>query len=396
MVRGSKANRVRVSTELMAIVALLAIGPMGSLAAQETKTAPRYAVAAKNSPAEPLAPAASMTRAAAFLDGVAVNWTRQHKCGTCHTNYPYLVARPVLKESNAPALAEVRRFFEERVAHWDDNAKAAKPKWDAEVIATAAALALNDAATTGALHNLSCKALDRMWTLQKPDGGFNWLKCGWPPFEHDDYYGAIVAALGAGGAPGAYAQTHAARAGLAKLRDYFSQNPPPDLHHQTVLLWASTRLDGLMTAEKRSETIARLRHLQRADGGWNLPSLGSWKRRDDSPNLADAPSDGYATGLIVFVLRQAGVPASDPALERGVGWLRSHQRASGRWFTRSLNNDEEHYITNAGTAYAVLALHACGADGERTAQRSPRPSQDMPPALNTAKTESAPVSDRRR
>jgi squalene-hopene/tetraprenyl-beta-curcumene cyclase len=287
-------------------------------------------------------------------------------------------------------MAEVRGFFESRVAHWDDKDKAAKPKWDTEVIATATALAFNDAATTGALHDLTRKALDRIWTLQQPGGGFDWLKCGWPPFEHDDYYGALVAALGVGNAPGKYAESPLARAGLAKLRQYFSHNPPPDLHHQTVLLWASTRLDGLMTAEMRKSTIARLRELQRTDGGWNLPSLGSWRRRDDTPNASDGPSDGYATGLVVFVLRQAGLPASDPALKRGVGWLRSHQRASGRWFTRSLNRDEDHYITNAGTAYAVLALHACDAAGDRTALRTPNLRQISPPsAQDAASAESA-------
>ena len=36
-----------------------------------------------------------------------------------------------------------------------------------------------------------------------------------------------------------------------------------------------------------------------------------------------------------------------------------NQRESGRWFVRSLNTDKYHYITNAGTSFAVLALKAC-------------------------------------
>ena len=35
------------------------------------------------------------------------------------------------------------------------------------------------------------------------------------------------------------------------------------------------------------------------------------------------------------------------------------QYASGRYFTQSLNTDKAHYISNAGTAFAVLALAAC-------------------------------------
>src|SRR5262245_41770295 len=253
----------------LAMLAASMIGPSSS--AEEPKPASPPAKLTPNSPAEPLAPAASMARAAAFLDETAVAWTRQHRCGTCHTNYPYLMARPALKGFADSAMAEVRGFFEERVAHWDDPDKSAKPRWDAEVVATAAALAINDASTTGRLHPLTRRALDRTWTLQKPGGGFDWLKCDWPPYEHDDYYGAIVAALGAGHAPEGYAQSPAAQEGLARLRRYFAANPPPDLHHATILLWASTRLDGLMTEEQRSTTIARLRALQRPDGGWNLP-----------------------------------------------------------------------------------------------------------------------------
>src|SRR5205807_911467 len=71
-------------------------------------------------------------------------------------------------------------------------------------------------------------------------------------------------------------------------------------------------------------------------------------------------SDGYATGFAVYVARQAGVPAADPALRRGVDWLKRHQRASGRWFTPSQAWHTQHRIANAGTAFAVLALHACG------------------------------------
>jgi squalene-hopene/tetraprenyl-beta-curcumene cyclase len=313
-----------------------------------------------NSPAAPIAPTFSAEKAAGFLDAVALDWTRKRQCGTCHTNYAYLITRPALKGGPSPALAEIRTFFENRVAHWDDAEKAAKPRWDAEVVATASALALNDAMTTGTLHPRTRQALDRIWTLQKPDGSWDWLKCGWPPYEHDDYYGAVFAALGVGSAPDGYARSEPARRGLDRLRSYLSSHPAPDLHHKTFLLWASTRLDGLMTPSARAEAVAQLRALQRPDGGWSLPSLGDWTRRDGTPNDKDAPSDGYATGLVVYVLCQAGVPADDPALRRGADWLRSHQRASGRWFTRSLNNDKAHYIANAGTGFALLALSACG------------------------------------
>ena len=61
------------------------------------------------------------------------------------------------------------------------------------------------------------------------------------------------------------------------------------------------------------------------------------------------------TGALEIVLL-----SDHEAIRRGVAWLKVHQRVSGRWFTRSLNNDKAHYITHAGTGFAALALRACG------------------------------------
>ena len=47
------------------------------------------------------------------------------------------------------------------------------------------------------------------------------------------------------------------------------------------------------------------------------------------------------------------------AIQRGAQWLRTHQRQSGGWFTRSLNRDNKHYLSHVGTAFAVMALTAC-------------------------------------
>jgi squalene-hopene/tetraprenyl-beta-curcumene cyclase len=307
-----------------------------------------------NSVDEPMAEKLSLEKAAQFMDASALTWQRERKCSTCHTDYAYLISRPALKDVPSPAMEEARKFVENRVANWET----AKPRWDTEVVASAVALSLNDAQTTGKLHPLTRKALDSMWKLQQPNGAWNWLKCNWPPLEHDDYFGATYAALGVGVAPDNYASTDAAREGLAKLREYFKATPAPDLHHKTMLLWASCKVEGLMSREERDATVKELLSLQRDDGGWSLPSLGDWKRRDNTPNDKAAPSDGYATGLVVYVLRQAGVPPKDKHVQRGLTWLKTHQRASGRWFTRSLNNDKYHFITHAGTGYAVMALQA--------------------------------------
>ena len=60
------------------------------------------------------------------------------------------------------------------------------------------------------------------------------------------------------------------------------------------------------------------------------------------------------------VARELGVPADDARLVRGINWLRTNQRESGKWFTRSPVNECQNLISNVGSAYAVLALQACG------------------------------------
>src|SRR5262245_11765629 len=279
-----------------------------------------------STPGEPLAAELSLAKSAEFLDGETLAWIEERKCASCHTGFPYLLARPALGDPKAPALAKVRTFLEDRVANWDKGGKGAGylkgggslkvSEGVTEVVAIAATLALHDAQSTGKLRPRTRQALDRMWELQRKDGSWTWNKTGLAPLEHDDYFGAVYAALGVGHAPEGYAQSAAARDGVARLQGYLRKNPPPDLHHRTCLLWASLKLDGLMTPAQREQAIKDLLALQRGDGGWSLPSLGNWKRRDGKAKKRTL-SDGYAIGLVLYVLRQAGVPATREPIRRG-------------------------------------------------------------------------------
>lgn len=336
----------------------------GSVRADEPVTAKNFQPPTANRKDEPRAAQFSPARAAHFLDVAALNWTKRHGCFSCHSNLSYLYARPALT-GPAPAQAEVRQGLEDLVSkRWPEKG----PRWDTEVVVAAAALAYNDAATTGKLHPLSRTALDRMWTVQRKDGGFSWYKCNLPPMEIDDHYGATLAAVAAGVAPDGYARTDAARTGLDGIRTYLKANPPRILHHKAMTLWAASYVDGLVTDAARQAMIAELRAAQRPDGGWSAASLGDWKRADKQPQDPSV-SDGYGTGFVVFALRRAGVPADDPALQKGIAWLRANQRESGRWFTRSLARDDTHYLSDAGSAFAIMALAACDPKGTVNAAR---------------------------
>jgi squalene-hopene/tetraprenyl-beta-curcumene cyclase len=331
---------------------------------------------------EPFAPTASLDKARSFLDDAALAWTRSRKCGTCHTNIAYLVGRSAAGPET-PSSREVRRFFEERVTRWDTMGEAKGPYedmannkgwgaidwWPTEVVATAVGLAMNDALGTGKLQPITRQALDRVWTVQREDGAWDWLKADTQPLEADDYYGAAFAALGVSHAPDGYADTPAAVAGLSKLRSYLAHQSSQPLHHRAVLLWAASKRPELMTAVDREQTKKELIALQRPDGGWSLPSLGRWHRKDGTPNDQDAPSDGYATGLAVLVLHSSGLTPADSVLARAISWLKTNQRVSGRWFTRSINRDSYHFISHVGTVYAAMALSATDPGGTRSSSR---------------------------
>jgi squalene-hopene/tetraprenyl-beta-curcumene cyclase len=338
-------------------------------------------------PDEPLARAFSAAQAARYLDAAALSWLKSKNCAACHTPVPYMMARAALAPVRAPAPA-VRRFFEVVTATPEKAFPAHLPP-DARtsvVVVTATALAFDDRATTGKLHPLTRKALDRMWAAQRPDGGWDWPFRDVPPIKDTEHYGVTFGALGAALAPEGYARTEAARKGLGRVRKYLKDHPPTTLHERTMVLWLAQSVAGVLTNAERAQTIKELLAAQRPDGGWSMASLvenpRDPQRATDQGKQARAAkghgtefvvfvgrdnlyrmplaSDGYATGFAIFVAGQAGVPAEDRRLRRGIAWLKAHQRISGRWFTPSLGFHRQHLISNAGTAYAVLALAACG------------------------------------
>ncbi len=302
---------------------------------------------------EPLRDEYSFGAAVAFLDNAAKTWQSDRKCFACHSNYTFMETRPLVSWKT-PVHEELRAELEQL------GANPRKVSFRVmEGVMVACVLAQNDALTTGKLHPVTRQSLDYMWTLQSEDGGFDWLKSDQPPSEVDDHFGATMAVIGVGMAPDAYLDTPAAQAGLTKLREYLKNNAPVNLHQRSMLLLGSLHVDGIMTEAERRAVIDDLLALQKPNGGWGIVSLGNWPRHDGKPDDTEC-SDGYGTGFTLYVLRQAGLPADDPRIEAGIAWLKSNQRTSGRWFTRSQWEDSRHYLSRLGTSYAIRALVACG------------------------------------
>jgi hypothetical protein len=181
-----------------------------------------------------------------------------------------------------------------------------------------------------------------------------------PFLERDQYYVSLLVALGVGYAPGHYYETPAAHDGFVKLQSFLRNNIPQNAHERAVLLWASVRTPGLLSAHEQARIGKDLLKLQNDDGGWTLPALGRWPRHDGATNAPKGPSDGYATGLTTMTLCEAGYGLQDRPIQNAIAWIETHQRTSGRWFTPSTYSDQfKNYLSNMGTAYAIMALKSC-------------------------------------
>ncbi len=315
----------------------------------------------------------SVDHAERYLRDGALAWKGNKGCISCHTTGLYQTIRPSLTPFLGKPLDEMRAFFVEELRDFqkakpEELQKSTTP---AQVIYLAAGLAEWDAHVGNALSPETSEALDLMFTIQRETGTWGTLDC-WPPFESDAFHLATVAAQAAATAPGWLKNlTNSPHVpAVARLRQYLRETDPPHDYGRTLLLWAAARMPDLLTPARKSELIAMLRTHQHSDGGWSMRKFSEpekWgggnraKKLRSEPDFATPASDGHMTGLAIITLREAGVSASDPALRRGVQWLKSNQRESGRWWTRSLNTDTYHFITYSGTAYPLLALALCNA-----------------------------------
>ncbi|HJO02697.1 MAG TPA: hypothetical protein QGG47_01840, partial [Acidobacteriota bacterium] len=292
-------------------------------------------------------------------------------CVSCHTTLPYAMSRPILRHAmgaNAPTPLERRLLQQviERVETYADHEllyefNEAKKVESRGTEAVLNALILT-AADGGVSDHATHLAFARLWETQRPDGAWDWLQFGLEPFESVEavYHGAVLAALavGAGGSD-ATSMKPAASAGVEKLIGYLRATfTERTLFNRTWVLLASTRLEGLLTEAEQEDLLEELRRHQRHDGGWSLWSFGGWRwggaeEPFESPGELDeallAESDGYATGLVVHALREAGVAVSHPVVDRGLKWLLANQRAVAvddesplAWRAHSLNFDREH------------------------------------------------------
>jgi squalene-hopene/tetraprenyl-beta-curcumene cyclase len=232
------------------------------------------------------------------------------------------------------------------------------------VVLNALVLAREDARRGSGLSADAEAALKAMWATQRQDGVWGWTHANLEPWEvpESDYFGAALAALATGTAPDGYQKRPDIQANVASLKTYLhDKREGQPLGNRLVLVWAGSRLDGLVSAGERRSIVDEAWGKQGADGGWTLASLGPWRERPDAPPVAPG-SNAYATAWAASMLRMSGVKADEPHLARALAWLRGHQDPGGYWDAVSMNKHfepgsmMERFMRDATTSYAVLAL----------------------------------------
>lgn len=305
--------------------------------------------------------------AQAYLDTHAQRWLDSRfqvgnmRCAlSCHTTFAYTLVGSPLSTSVLPSILD---RVEQRVAlpgAWADQSayygKRGSAAWRrslaTEAVLNAASLAISDARASHGARPITRQAIERMWEVQREDGAWSWIDFGLEPWEAgNDDWGAAIAALAVGSAG---VETDAPR--VERLRAFLRkryQSGDMRLFDELALAWASLHLEGLLSADERLAITEDLRARQRDDGAWSTVTLIG---REE-----EGAGDGIATGLAVFVL--CSVRSEPVAVRAGVRWLVEHQEGDGSWPARSISTGRSRsnrFMKNAATAFAVLALEACG------------------------------------
>jgi ankyrin repeat protein len=137
---------------------------------------------------------------------------------------------------------------------------------------------------------------------------------------------------------------------IARAADWLKKASPRTTEDRTM------QLLGICWANQKppAERVRQLIALQRPNGGWG-----------QTENLA---SDAYATGEALYALHEAGMTATHEVYRHGVEFLLRTQMEDGSWlvktraaafqpyFESGFPHGHDQWISQSGTAWAVMAL----------------------------------------
>jgi hypothetical protein len=296
-------------------------------------------------------------RGLAFTEKDGVDWRAKKKCASCHqgiiTAWTLLEAKergyPVKPESLAETFAWCRGNF----------AKIDQPRGadlNSRMINTAALLFGLMALTNPEQTSLLSEEIARLGThfvnTQEADGFWTWsgvpIANRPPPVSESDEVATLIAYLSLEGMlPADRQQASPVSASREKAAAWLRSAPPGESTQSAALRLYRQVREGA-PKEQREAAISTLLSRQNSDGGWS-----------QMPNL---PSDGFATGQVLYFLSLSGLTAGQSEVKRGIAFLVASQQVDGSWKVtpraqpgaKPFTHPEP--INSFGTAWATMAL----------------------------------------
>lgn len=321
----------------------------------------------------------SVQAAVHYLENGAIAWVREKSCVNCHTTGPYLsefpALAPLLGTPNAEVMADFLQFVPKEIVPVNPTEKNGHPFYPATFTSVWRSLGLAewDKHVTGKTSESTDRSLRDMFQRQSPSGAF--VSHGEVEIPHitTDFELSLQAARAIAAAPQWLEQLtdETLITKIHLLKDWLRA---PDLKNdfdRVLRLQLAHYFPELVPQAERDAALNLLASKQHEDGGWStrdLSALADWHFEISDavatlittlPDANRPESDSYMTALAIILMRQTGVPSTDPRVQRGIAWLKSQQRISGRWWMHSLYRGNYHYITYIATMQALKALALC-------------------------------------
>jgi len=299
-------------------------------------------------------PRTSLSRSLARLMEVAPKFREQATCISCHHNaMPALAAAAARKKGIEVDAARVRKNLDDILTFFSSSVPRmmlGDPAVGGEAITTGyAQMAL--AAEGHPLDTVTGVMTHWLLARQMPDG--RWLGNGLnrPPSEYSLISHTAIAAGGLRSYPLPGRRSEVEES-LARAGRWLRAAKPSSAEERGMRLMGLVWTDApraVVTA-----AIDEIRDRQEPDGGWS--------------QFGRTAADAYATGLSLYALRVAGVPASDEMYRKGVAFLLGTQYQDGTWLVRTHSFPVQRYfesgfpygrhqwISAAGTSWASLAI----------------------------------------
>ena len=328
-----------------------------------------------------------------YLDSRAKYWSQWNsasrdggssRCVACHTGLTYaMVRRPLgkaLGELDESSLENAlfnnvkhRVADQDRQLYYQFSEQKKLQSKGTEAVINAFILTFRDHHHGNpTLADQTRTAFDELWKSQVPtgkpqSGSWHWLDFRLEPWEsvNAQYYGAALAAIALGNTPISYKESDALADAKNNLFKYLKTNfDDATLHGKLYAYWAHLCCGDVLTDQQISAMQHALKETRsQSTGAWALKDLLHKEADDNRGRLTEThASDGYATGLAVFVLLKSGEVPDEIDIQSSLNWLRKNQLDDGSWPARSVNKDRDpnshtgKFMRDAATTFAVLAL----------------------------------------